>query len=333
MTSERALWEWIEGDAAGHRRTDCLYAALDLRVFDVIRNHSLTLDEAAAALGTAPRRTKALLDLLVAYGYLDRDDDSYLQRPDLLPLTDPQRVDNLQQRFAYPAHTRGSWSLISEALREDRSVRTFDGLIDRHQEIVDACHVSLGARGYLFMSALAPRLLLPASARILDVGGGYGDLCRPFLERDNGANAVLFEAPDTVELAEAHVRDLGLGGRVEVQGGDFVTDPLPSGFDLVILSAVLQFYDLRTNRESLQRLARCLNPGGGILVREILVEADASGPVVGLEFALHMALNSHQGQAYPVETMESLLLAAGCSKVELLVDQGLYYVLLGSIGS
>ena len=127
---ERDRWREIQADAAAHRRTDALFAAVRLGLFDVVRDRPLTVAQSAGAMRTSVHRTKALLDLLVGYGYLVYNDEGYQQPPDLLPLTDPERKDNLQRRFAYPSHTRSSWSEIATALRDDRCVRDW-GAISR----------------------------------------------------------------------------------------------------------------------------------------------------------------------------------------------------------
>jgi len=101
----------------------------------------------------------------------------------------------------------------------------------------------------------------------------------------------------------------------------------------VILSSVIELFDEATNRELMAKIGSSLNPGAGILVRELAVEPDFSGPISGLEFALHIAVNTDNGRAYPAEIVEQLLAAAGCTQVRRLTEGARFNVVLGRVDS
>ena len=88
---------------------------------------------------------------------------------------------------------------------------------------------------------LMERLPLRRSKTLLDVGGGLGSFtiacCRQFPE----LRATIVEHPRVVSLTRHAVRKAKIANRVQVIALNIVKDPLPRGFDLVLISNVCVF--------------------------------------------------------------------------------------------
>lgn len=104
-------------------------------------------------------------------------------------------------------------------------------------------------------------------ARMLDVGGGDATMACELVRRFP-LHATVFNVPQAAALARANVTATSLGSRVAVVEGDFRTDELPGGFDLVLFSRVLADWDPATCRKLLARAWRALVPGGSLVVAE-----------------------------------------------------------------
>jgi len=74
--------------------------------------------------------------------------------------------------------------------------------------------------------------------RIVDIGGGLGELLAVLLAASPAATGVLFDRPDVVPGAREALAARGFGDRVQVVGGDFFSDVPPRG-DLYVLKGVL----------------------------------------------------------------------------------------------
>ena len=74
---------------------------------------------------------------------------------------------------------------------------------------------------------------------------------------------------------------------------------------------VLHTEGIERARMLIRKTFDALTPGGIIAIAEFLVNADRTGPVGGLMFALNMLVNSENGDAYSFEEIESCLSAAG----------------------
>jgi hypothetical protein len=73
---------------------------------------------------------------------------------------------------------------------------------------------------------------------VVDVGGGTGAMLASLLRRHPQARGILVDLPGTVARVGPLLENLGVAGRVTVEGQSFF-DPLPSGADLYLLKSVL----------------------------------------------------------------------------------------------
>jgi hypothetical protein len=104
-----------------------------------------------------------------------------------------------------------------------------------------------------------------ACTRVVDVGGGQGDLLIALLQAYPHLQGVLVELPHVAAAATPRLEAAGLASRCEVMAGDFF-EALPSGGDVYILKNVIDsFEDDRTVR-LLQRCHRAMAPQGKLLV-------------------------------------------------------------------
>ncbi len=327
--SSTSDWDQIDRDIMAFRKSSTILAAVELGLFDPLYEQALPLDRLATLCKAAPNRLSALLNLLCGYGLFQREKDLYRLSNDYRPLFDPDAEDNIQTRYAHTAHNRKSWALIADSLRQDLPVSALNTSSRRSPERIRAFHKSLGSRSYRLMKQLIEHIPFTPGARVLDIGGGFGDMCRPFLEGDETSSATLFESPATIAQADSYLQQLGLQKRFTLHEGDFLIDPIPQGHDVTLLSSILHIYDEQTGCDLLQRLHRASAPGGLILIREVTVEPDYSGPLSGLEFAVNMAINTESGNAYAQSAIQDWLQRSGWSKVRTLsVGDSPYYVLM-----
>ena len=74
----------------------------------------------------------------------------------------------------------------------------------------------------------------------------------------------IVEHPRVVSFTSRAVKNAKMAKRVQVMGLDIAKDPLPRGFDLVLISNVLHGQGVRENRALLRSAYRCLNQRGGL---------------------------------------------------------------------
>lgn len=164
----------------------------------------------------------------------------------------------------------------------------------------------------------------PEARRVLDVGGGHGELALAFAER--GLRATLQDFPATIEAARHDPRLAAAG--VEMFAGDLF-EALPKGpFDIVACSGLTPTFNEDQNREFFRRVLSLLAPGGALLIITVL---RGSRPVVPC-FSVHMLVMEQASGAHTEECYRQCLADAGYRKVEAIdVNDWLHSVLLATV--
>ena len=150
--------------------------------------------------------------------------------------------------------------------------------------------------------------------RLLDVGGGQGTFLVAAGRRWPHLQLALFDLPAVAERARPRLDQAGLGGRATVTGGNFLTDPLPGGADVISLLRVIHDHDDAAARRILAGARAALEPGGRLLLAEPMAGTRGAEPVGDAYFGLYLfAMRS--GRPRTLEELRSLLADAGFTDV------------------
>ena len=85
-------------------------------------------------------------------------------------------------------------------------------------------------------------------------------------------------------------------------GGDFFADaPFPAGHDLHLFSMILHDWDEAKNRALLRRSYAALPPGGAVVISELLVNDDKTGPAPAALMSLNMLIETEGRNYTPAE--------------------------------
>jgi SAM-dependent methyltransferase len=104
--------------------------------------------------------------------------------------------------------------------------------------------------------------------RVVDVGGGHGQLLSEILLRHPHLSGVLFDLPGGVETARAGVGNLP--SYAEFAAGSFF-DAVPAGADVYILKKVIHDWDDERAVRILRNCRDAMEPEGRVLVAETII--------------------------------------------------------------
>ncbi|WP_404372899.1 methyltransferase [Sphingomonas sp. MMS24-J45] len=146
--------------------------------------------------------------------------------------------------------------------------------------------------------------------RMLDVGGGEARFVRAVAERVPRLGLSMFDLPAVGARAKAALVADGLGERVEIFGGSFFDDPLPTGHDLITLVRVLHDHDDAPALALLRAIHAALPPGGTLLIAEPMAETRGAERSGDAYFGLYLwAMGS--GRPRSAKAIRAMLRAAG----------------------
>ena len=254
------------------------------------------LGELAERLGLGWSRLRALVDVLVLEGLLERR-GGQLRLPAAPPPSAP-----------LPLH---GWGRLDEVLLEDRplapeSVAAAERELSAHQ----AHLLEVGAEP---ARELARRWIRPGVMRVIDAGGGSGVYAAACLEADPELRMELVDRGPCLALAREQLcRYLD---RVRLTELDLTRMTPSSPADLVLLVNVLHLHGPGAAGEIVHRCAEALAPGGRLLVKDLSVEPDRTGPPVALYFALNMAIYTAEGDVHDEERIRGWMADAGLEQL------------------
>lgn len=149
---------------------------------------------------------------------------------------------------------------------------------------------------------------------LLDVGGGDGSFLRLAAARAPKLALTLFDLPPVAEQARARFAEAGLAARARVAGGDFRSDPLPGGADLVSLVRVIHDHDDPTALTLLRAVRLALPADGTLLLAEPVADTPGAEPVGHAYFGFYL-LAMGSGRPRSVAELSGLLRQAGFGRI------------------
>jgi hypothetical protein len=125
----------------------------------------------------------------------------------------------------------------------------------------------------------------------------------------------VFDLPGVVQFAAGKIAAAGLQDRIATAPGDLFGDaPYPDGRDVAFLSLILHSFREDQDRLILPKCADCLPSGGAIVISELLVDDDKTGPAPAALMSLTMLVED-EGRSYTAAEYTGWLLDAGFCEV------------------
>ncbi|MDX2276583.1 MAG: methyltransferase [Hyphomonadaceae bacterium] len=146
---------------------------------------------------------------------------------------------------------------------------------------------------------------------VMDVGGGEGAFLAALSARWPHLQLRLFDLPAVAERATRNLPS------VTVFGGDFLSDPLPLGADLITLVRILHDHDDEGVVRLLQAARAALAPGGVLLIAEPMSAAPRPDRVAEAYFGLYL-LAMGRGRARSPVLLRAWLKQAGFRRTRML---------------
>lgn len=150
--------------------------------------------------------------------------------------------------------------------------------------------------------------------RLLDVGGGEGVFAAAAMRKAPLLDASVFDLPAVCERAQARFEQLDMRSRGRTVGGDFLSDPLPRGHDLVSLVRVLHDLDDDAAMDLLRAARAVMDPRGVLLVAEPMLGDRGCEPVAAYFGFYLMAMG--QGRPRSPAEIGRMLERAGFTAVK-----------------
>lgn len=321
--SDGALYELTDGVLLHH----AALAAHELGLFEELAAGPRSLAVLGERLGLAARPTELLAAAAAAFGLVE------LRRCEValsatgrafLLASSPTDLGPMLALGRDLFRTLYSYDTLLAALRNDHGPRSPAGswLEERVRNPEGAQSFTRAMHAHSQAAARAWVKLLPLGEHrcLLDLGGGSGAHAIAALCAHPQLSAVILELPAVAALARREVEAAGLAARVRVCNGDIFRDPFPDA-DLHFYGDIFHDWPISLGRQLAAKSFAALPRGGRILVHEMLLDDDRSGPPAVVASGLSMLLSAG-GQQYTAGELAGLLGAVGFEAIEVLPTCG-----------
>ena len=136
-----------------------------------------------------------------------------------------------------------------------------------------------------------------------------------FISRKPEIEATVFDLPSVVPITGEFINREGFTDRIKTCSGDYTTDELPKGFDLVFLSAVIHSNALEVNRSLIKKCYDALNMNGRIIIQDWIMNNDRTQPASGTVFSINMLVGTEAGDTFTEKEVTDMLSEAGFKNI------------------
>lgn len=250
------------------------YVAAELRLADLLAEGPRTSEDLAIATGThAPSLHRLLRALTTIEICREREDGSFEITPmgSLLGTDVPGSLRSWT--IWWGAHLWQVWGSLLYSVKTGESARKLltgtDGFkhLERDPEAAAVFNQALVELTRLTSKSVVRIYDFSGLTRIVDVGGGYGELLISILRASPATSGVLFDLPHAIEGGKHRFEEAGLASRCEFLEGDFFVS-VPGGADAYILKSIIHDWDDKNSKLILENCRSAMGPKGRLLLVE-----------------------------------------------------------------
>jgi len=312
--------------AFGYAAPLVLEAAIRHHVFDVLDGGPKSLHEIHQATGASERGLAAILNFLVGLDFLRKDrEGNYSLAPEsaaFLVSTRPKFQGGLIRHTS--EHLLPRWLHLNEVVATGLPVAAVNqqgpGSEFFQQFVNDIFPMS-----YHVAQELASLLDLSAASgpvSVLDLAAGSGVWGIALAQSAAQVRVTAVDWHGVIPVTRATVARFGLAERFSFHEGDLLEADFGSGHNVATLGHILHSEGIGRSKALLEKTFDALASGATVAIAEFLVNADRTGPMNGLTFAINMLVNTDRGDTYSFEEIGAWLREAGFESARTLATHG-----------
>ena len=304
---------YIREIASSFQKSRILLSGFELDIFTNIEESGSDSNQIVKRLHLDEHACERLLNALVSLGFLSKRNELFFNTEEsfsYLSKKSPGYLGGLM----HSNHLWNTWSNLTKVVRTGTSANPSE-INERGEDWLFAFISAMHDRAKKQAPEQLANIDLSDTKSILDIGGGSGAYSMQFLSDKPGIEATVFDLPNVIPVTKKFIDKEGFAGKIKTHTGDYTTDDLPKGFDLVFLSAIIHSNPLETNRKLIKKCFASLNKNGRIVIQDWIMNNDRTQPVSGAIFAVNMLVGTEAGDCFTEKEVTAMLSDAGFKNI------------------
>jgi SAM-dependent methyltransferase len=299
--------------AASFQKSRILLSGIELDIFTNINESGTTSNQIANHLHLNERACERLLNALVSLGFLTKQNHLFFNTADSFAFLSKKSSD-YSAGLMHLNHLWNTWSNLTQVVKTGKSAHPAE-INERGEEWLFAFIDAMHDRAKKQAPQQLANIDLSDVESILDIGGGSGAYSMEFVSKKPEIAAIVFDLPGVVPITKRFINKEGFSDQIKTHPGDYTTDELPKGFDLVFLSAVIHSNSLEINKALIKKCYNSLNKNGKIVIQDWIMNNDRTQPASGAVFAINMLVGTEAGDCFTDQEATEMLNAAGFKNI------------------
>lgn len=285
-----------------YRQSAALKTILDLQIPELLRDGPQDLGSLSSRIGCSVDDLRRILEFCECMDIVVIKSDSVELRPLGQELNSSPFLRDWARCELQPAYWN-AWSHLSSAITSNSTAFSlahgspFFEYLAANAPTLELFQATMQAQTESIIPAILESYSFGEYKRIIDIGGGNGQLIKAIVAQHDNVIGTLFDRPEVTQAFKSSHK------RLNVVAGDFLRDQAPAG-DLHVLKNVLHDWDDQRGLTILANCSASLQAGQKLLIIE-LVKSDIPGDPQGkgLDLLMMMLLS---GQERTVKEFEDL---------------------------
>jgi hypothetical protein len=285
----------------GFMHSAILLTACELELFEAMGDGAHTAADLAGPLGLDTRALETVLLALAADWFVLKEGERFRLNPEFAPYLLPDSPRTMIHILTHNYHIMQRWVRLGEVLQTGKPIPRDPN--DESQMRAFICGMADISRSS--SREVAEKFDFSPYRRLLDLGGGPGTAAITFAQKYPNLSCVVFDLPGPLAIAHEQIEAAKLAGRVATQAGDYYTDELGTGFDIVYISNIIHSMGDEETAMLIEKSKRALAPGGTIIIKEFFLEDDRIHPEHAALFSVNMLVGTEHGKSYTLGAWSS----------------------------
>jgi len=295
-----------------HRKSCVLFSGFELGILERITKQYKSAQKISDELHISIEGLNRLLSVLCAFEIVKKKQEMYCLSDNYKDMFDSDSEKYIGDLIRHEIHLQKRWLQLSRSVKSGLPIKKTDEI--QTAEDTSRFINAMANIGQRTAPMILDKIKFKGDEHILDLGGGPGRYIRELCKKYPRIQVTLFEKPETVKAAKKILKKLSFNKRMHFIQGDFFTDNLGKGYDVILFSNVVHIYGFDEIRLILNKCYQALNLSGRILIKDYFLNEDKTGPEFATIFSMHMFLSTDHGRCYSEAEFYELLKQTGFKK-------------------